>query len=297
MGMFDGIELESLFDNDSEYNKEFRFGEISDELIQRAEETIGWKLPASYRELLQFQNGGLIDDSLNESWLSAIYGISPDPEKWNGLEAMFDNWKNEWEYPDIGIPFGETQSAGHDMYYMDFRVTDENGEPRIVRIDNESENEIHYVADNLVDFIRLILKNEEIEEKPLNENGSATKTLIVSRKKKFASALMPYWIIAGISKKGFMEQYGLDEDLCRQSESGHPVPRLDISILDEIGTRIKNGETIRLKLEDTVHSVFASTMDGSLSNEIILDDSAVKHLTLTTKGGFATISYPVFEQD
>ena len=63
------------------------------------------------------------------------------------------------------------------MYYMDFRVTDENGEPRIVRIDNEFENEVHYVADNLMDFVRLILKNEEIEEKPLNENGSVTKTL------------------------------------------------------------------------------------------------------------------------
>ena len=79
---------------------------------------------------------------------------------------MFDNWKNEWEYPDIGIPFGETQSAGHDMYYMDYRVTDDTGEPRIVRVDNEFENEVHYVAENLVEFIRLILQNEEIEEQP-----------------------------------------------------------------------------------------------------------------------------------
>ena len=131
----------------------------------------------------------------------------------------------------------------------------------------------------------------------MNENGSATKTLIVSRKKKIASALMPYWIIVGISKKDFMEQYGLNDDLCQNSKSGHPIPRIDISILDEIGIRIKNGETVSLKLEDTVHFVFASTMDGSLSNEIILDDSAEKHLTLTTKGGFATISYPVFEKE
>ena len=79
---------------------------------------------------------------------------------------MFDNWKNEWKYPDIGIPFGETQSAGHDMYYMDYRAPDDTGEPRIVRVENEFDNEVHYVAANLVEFIRLILQNEELEEQP-----------------------------------------------------------------------------------------------------------------------------------
>ena len=168
MRLFDETELDKLFDNESEYGKELTFDPVTDELIERAEKTMGYRIPASYRELLKYRNGGSISEDLDESWLSAIYGISPDPNSWNGLEAMFDNWKNEWEYPDIGIPFGETQSAGHDMYYMDFRVTDENGEPRIIRIDNEFDNEAHFVADNLVDFIRLILRNEEIEEKPLN---------------------------------------------------------------------------------------------------------------------------------
>ena len=54
------------------------------------------------------------------------------------------------------------------MYYMDCRVKDDTGEPRIVRVDNEFENEVHFVADNLVEFIRLILENEEIEEQPLD---------------------------------------------------------------------------------------------------------------------------------
>jgi hypothetical protein len=50
---------------------------------------------------------------------------------------------------------------------MDYRATDDTGEPRIVRVDNEFDNEVHYVAENLVEFIRLILQNEEIEEEPL----------------------------------------------------------------------------------------------------------------------------------
>ena len=173
MGYFDGIDLNMLFDTESEYGKSLTYDKLTDELVSRAEETIGYKLPESYKELLRFRNGGAINDALDESWLSTIYGISTDPDEFNGLENMFDNWKNEWEYPDIGIPFGETQSAGHDMYYMDFRVTDENGEPRIVRIDNEMNNEVFVVADNLPEFIKMILANEELDEFATGEGGLA----------------------------------------------------------------------------------------------------------------------------
>lgn len=173
MSCFEGIDLNRLFDNESEYGKNYLFGDLTDELVSRAEETMGYKLPESYKELLRFRNGGSINSELDESWLDAIYGISTDPDNFYGLESMYDNWKNEWEYPDIGIPFGETESAGHDMYYMDFRVTDENGEPRIVRIDNEMNNEIFMVAENLPEFIKMILSNEPIEETATGEGGLA----------------------------------------------------------------------------------------------------------------------------
>lgn len=174
MSCFEGIDLNRLFDDESEFGKNYLFDDLTDELVSRAEETMGYKLPESYKELLQFRNGGSINSELDESWLVAIYGIATDPDNFYGLESMYDNWKNEWEYPDIGIPFGETASAGHDMYYMDFRVTDENGEPRIVRIDNEMDNEVFVVADNLPEFIRLILENEPLEETPTGEGGPAS---------------------------------------------------------------------------------------------------------------------------
>ena len=164
MGYFDGIDLDRLFDNESEYGQNFVFDDLTDERIARAEETMGYKLPESYKELLRYRNGGCISDELDERWIEAIYGISADPDEYYGLESMYDNWRNEWEYPDIGIPFGETASAGHDMYYMDFSVTDENGEPRIVRIDNEMDNSVFIVADNLPEFIKLTLDNVPPEE-------------------------------------------------------------------------------------------------------------------------------------
>ena len=105
-------------------------------------------------------NGGRINyDIFEESWLEAIYGVSLEE---GGLVDMFDNWINEWQYPNIGIPFGQTQSAGHDMYFMDFRSIDKNGEPRIVHIDNEFDNEITVVADNLEDLLTKIYFHEEI---------------------------------------------------------------------------------------------------------------------------------------
>lgn len=168
MNLFGDIDLTKLFDPDSEYGKSYVFGELTDEMIARGEQTLGYKMPASYIELLKVQNGGMISDEFDESWLTTIYGIGPTADTYNSLEERFENWKDEWEYPDIGIPFGETQSAGHDMYYMDFRSADENGEPRIVRIDNEMDNEVYFVADNLVEFIKLIIANQEIEEKCLD---------------------------------------------------------------------------------------------------------------------------------
>lgn len=164
--MLEDIELTRLFDSESKYGRKYIFPPVTDALIARAEAKLGYRIPASYRELLAFQNGGIICGELDESWLTAIYGIGPEPGAEHGLEEMFDNWRDEWEYPDIGIPFGETQSGGHDMYYMDCRAIGADGEPRIVRVDVEDMDnvQIYLVAENLPAFIRLILANQEPAE-------------------------------------------------------------------------------------------------------------------------------------
>ena len=85
--------------------------DATDELISRAEETMGYKLPESYKELLRFRNGGSINGDLEECWLTEIYGIAADPDNFNGLEAMYDNWRNEWEYPDMTYHIEKTKSS------------------------------------------------------------------------------------------------------------------------------------------------------------------------------------------
>ena len=161
-GLFAGTDLSQLFDNRGERRSKYEFPEIRDEWIERTEKAIGYGISPAYRELLDYQNGGEIRDDSDERWLTAIYGIGPKPDSPNSLENMFDNWKNDWEYPDIGIPFGETNGSGHNMYYMDYRVVDSNGEPRIVNIDNEGEVQITFAANNLVEFIKIVLANKEM---------------------------------------------------------------------------------------------------------------------------------------
>lgn len=160
--MFARSEILQLFDNQSEYGKKYTFGPLTNEMIERAEKTVGFKLPKSYVDLLKLQNGGLIN--FNNAWLTIIYGISPEPNAYNGLEKEYKHYIEDWQYPrDIGIPFGQTQSAGEDLYYFDCRNLDLNNEPSIVRVDIETE-EIYKVADNFKSFINMILNKFEISE-------------------------------------------------------------------------------------------------------------------------------------
>lgn len=109
---------------------------------------------------------------------------------------------------------------------------------------------------------------------------------------------MPYWIIVGFRKDVFVQEYHLDGDLCKMDTSGRPISRIEIEELDRIGTRIKNGQILEISVADDAHHLFVSTMDGCLSNEINLDDCLKTdegRITITTKGGWKTLSYPFVE--
>lgn len=121
------------------------------------------------------------------------------------------------------------------------------------------------------------------------------KKLIIHRKKKFASALMPFWIITNISKADFMKRHQISDDIsCDIDQTGQPAPRIDFNP-DDYGVRILNGETIEIEISESTKSVFAITLDGLLSNEVTLNPTFTSYkIDLSTKGGFKTPSYPYF---
>ncbi len=118
--------------------------------------------------------------------------------------------------------------------------------------------------------------------------------LIIHRKKKFASSLVPFYIILSESKEQFMEKYRLQKDnACAMTWSGQPILLADFDP-KEYSIPIKNGETLELEVAEERKSVFAMTMHGLLSNEIVFDDAAESaEITITVKGGWNTPSYPV----
>ena len=121
------------------------------------------------------------------------------------------------------------------------------------------------------------------------------KSITVIRKRSFASALMPYWIVfSKISKTSFLQSHGFVGDMCDHDKWGQPISRIEVSELDQIGIRIKNGQIMEVPVPKDTVSIFVIAVGGSISNELLIDETS-DTLTITTKGGIKTVSYPHIE--
>lgn len=111
---------------------------------------------------------------------------------------------------------------------------------------------------------------------------------------------MEFWVIPG-SKQVFKAQFAIGDDIGPFYNVVQPIPRIDPAILAANGVMIRAGEQIVIDINDNIYSVFASTREGNLSNEVILQGGQFVNgietyfLNMTTKGGLATVSYPWFE--
>lgn len=176
MSYFTKDDLKDLWD-DSEYARQQYVSEpLTDETIQQVEEAIGgYKLPESYIELMRIQNGGYLHRSfviLGEDsdfadgmcWASGILGIGFD--KTYSLCGEFGSnfMKEEWGYPDIGVCFADTPSAGHEMYMFDYRECGKDGIPKVVHVDQEGDYCITVVANTFEDFIKSLVSEDDAEE-------------------------------------------------------------------------------------------------------------------------------------
>jgi len=143
--------------------------------ILAIESTLGFKLPLSYLELSQSQNGGIPKKTNHRtssptSWAEdhiAISGIFSIGEKVPyslcgemGSQFMID----QWGYPAIGIYFADCPSGGHDLLCLDYRQCGKNGEPQVVHVDQEFDYKITFVAINFKAFIRGLEHDDALED-------------------------------------------------------------------------------------------------------------------------------------
>ncbi|MFW1641672.1 SMI1/KNR4 family protein [Vibrio parahaemolyticus] len=172
---FDNFDLANFW-KDSDYaRKEYVGEEPTDAMVLEIEEELGYKLPASYVELMHSQNGGLPEStcfptSKSNSWaedhvvIHGFLGIGREKSYslCGDLGSQF--MMQEWGYPNIGIYFGDCPSAGHDMLCLDYRGCGPNGEPVVVHVDEENDYEITHLANSFEEFVEGLVNKSQFED-------------------------------------------------------------------------------------------------------------------------------------
>jgi hypothetical protein len=173
--IFADFDIEQFWKPSEYAEKKYVGAALTDEQVAAVERKLGYKLPASYIELMKYQNGGIPRKTNHRtqertSWAPdhiAIHGIfSIGSEKSYSLcgELGSEFRIEEWEYPAIGVYFADCPSAGHDMICLDYRDCGPSGEPRVVHVDQEYNYKITFVAENFEAFIRGLEEEEAFEE-------------------------------------------------------------------------------------------------------------------------------------
>ncbi len=174
MSHFNGFDL-AQFWKDSEYaRKAYVLPAPTDISIASVEKKLGYKLPGSYIELMQYQNGGIpvktaYPTKTPTSWaknhvaISGILGIGDSKSYSLCGELGSQFMKDEWGYPEIGVYFGDCPSAGHDMICLDYRACGPSGEPQVVHVDQEFDYRITMLADTFEEFVRGLRNDEDFD--------------------------------------------------------------------------------------------------------------------------------------
>ena len=171
---FSAQDLAGLWD-DSEYSlSQYTGATPTTEDFAAIETELGFRLPGAYKSLIQLRNGGILarncyPNALRRDWTTAAFSVESifgiDRSKPYSLcgsrGAKF--WIEEWRYPEIGIAIADTISAGHQMIFLDYSDCGPDGEPCVVSVNQESNYEISYVADNFAEFIRGLEPSEDEE--------------------------------------------------------------------------------------------------------------------------------------
>ena len=151
---------------DSEYAAE-TYVEVSptEKSVAEVESLLGYKIPPAYIELCSTQNGGSPNNTHYRTptpifWsddyceIVGIFAIGKTSDSSLGGIDGSKFWIEEWGYPDIGIYFADTPTAGHDMFCLDYRECGPNGEPKVVHIHQEGDYKTTLIAESFEAFIR-----------------------------------------------------------------------------------------------------------------------------------------------
>lgn len=191
----------SDFWNDSDYSlKEYVEKSPTDKLIDAVEQELGYKLPASYIELMKLHNGGIpkntcFPTATETSWaedhiaITSIMGIGRTKtySLCGDLGSQFRI--DEWGYPEIGVYICNCPSAGHDMVMLDYSDCGKEGEPTVVHIDQENDYYKTFLAKDFESFIRGLVSSDVYD----TSEQDLMDTLETFRTGQFSDILQEYF--------------------------------------------------------------------------------------------------------
>jgi hypothetical protein len=129
---------------------------LTDEVVEAAEQKIGYKLPSEYLNLLRKQNGGYIRFSLPEMVHDTIAGIGPYFPSL--LRFDWEECQDHLSYPLQGlVPF---DGDGHWHLCLDYRR--DSRSPSITHADIECDQESH-VAESFPAYLGMLRVRVEDE--------------------------------------------------------------------------------------------------------------------------------------
>jgi tetratricopeptide (TPR) repeat protein len=170
--LFDGMDFTDFWD-DCDYSLDKYVGApATDATFAAAEQTLGYKLPESYKRLMRRHNGGVVNrrlfrvpfeavDQPEAIYISGILGVdsAKDYALTGSVGSQF--MIREWGYPDIGVAVCDTPSAGHEMIFLDYRNCGPMGEPEVVHVDQESDYAVTWLTGDFESFIRGLVCEDE----------------------------------------------------------------------------------------------------------------------------------------
>lgn len=177
MAIFDPTELEGLFDDSAFGFEKYTEPAPSDDLVAEVESELGYRLPAAYVELCRVRNGGTLQRGCFPTtgvhvWaedhvaVTGLYAIGRTAT-WSLLGDLGSPFMQaEWGYPDIGVCFAGTPTAGHSEFMFDYRACGPQGEPAVVVVDQEDDYRISFIAPDFQTFIRGLVPEDDFLDSP-----------------------------------------------------------------------------------------------------------------------------------
>jgi hypothetical protein len=138
---------------------------LDSEMVRRAEEALGFRLPPAYIDTLLERNGGVLrrrccPTASPTSWAAdhfevrALLGVGGelgiDSPSGQGSAALIA----EWGYPQIGVVICDMPSGGHDAVMLDYSDSGPEGEPAVAYVDEDRLP--RRIADSFEEFLAML---------------------------------------------------------------------------------------------------------------------------------------------